>query len=178
MDDLDRAAIVRDPDASDQWNRLQATCIAAKEALASGALGRGEALIRQARMHLSRAREYLLAAVRHAETELDLWKAVLSQTVGLPSGLRSRILGISREGLGQNLEEWEITKAELEKETDSAAAQTRSTYANVLRTKACQLQWRDPDLEKSKSYARVTRIALARRANTLPAAAQLERTET
>jgi len=168
MEPLDRTMIVRDPDASDQWNRLQSNWSAATEALASGALARGEALLRNARRHLSCTTEYLQTVIRNAQEEVLLWLAILSLSDGLSDKLRSRLLAIPRPPLGKDLQEWDIIKAELEKETSLAAARTRAAYAAVLQTKACQLPWGDSDLGKYKSYVRQTRRTIVHRANTLP----------
>lgn len=174
IDGLDRAAIVRDPEATEQFNKLQATWAAAKDATASGALGQGEARLRDARRCLSRTTEYVNKAIRNAQTELDLWRDILAYTEGISDELRSRVLAIPHAGIEQNLQQWEIIKEQLEKETDSSAARTRAAYADVLRTKACQLKWGEHDLEKYKSYVRQTRRLLTNRADTLPASDSAE----
>jgi hypothetical protein len=168
MEPLDRKMIVRDPDASDQWNKLQLNWSAAREALASGALGRGEVLLRDARKYLSRTAEYLQKVIRNAEVEVRLWRDVLPFADGLSDDLRSRLLAIPQVPSGDDLQEWDIIKEELERETTIAAARTRAGYATVLQTKSCQLRWGDSDLAKYKSYVRQTRRTVVHRANTLP----------
>ena len=65
---------------------------------------------------------------------------------GLSDDLRCRWLAIPQIPSSDDLQDWDIIKEELERETTKAAARTRAGYATVLQTKSCQLQWGESDL--------------------------------